>query len=87
MTDKVESADIDAKVATAIVSADIDAKVTTAIEAKLMEKLSNSTEIIKKELEPSWARVVSQSVDSKFEKVAEDVNKVQQTLADVKIKE
>ena len=61
----------------------IDTKVETAIEAKLVDP--KSTEIIKRGLEPSWTQVVSQSVDSKLQKVTVDVTKVQQTLADVKV--
>lgn len=56
----------------------------TAIEAKLVDNIAKSTELIRKELEPSWASVVSREVDSKFEKVNVDVTKVQQTLVEVK---
>jgi len=63
----------------------LDTKVETAIEAQLVD-VSKSAELIKKELEPSWASVVSQEVDNKLGKVSVDVTKVQQTLADVKVK-
>ena len=62
----------------------VDAKLETAIEAKLVDSITKSTEIIRKELEPSWASVVSKEVDSKLEKVNVDVTKVQQTLVEVK---
>jgi hypothetical protein len=42
--------------------------------------------LIKKQLESSWASVVAKEVDCKFESVTVDVTKVQQTLADVKVK-
>ena len=62
-----------------------DTKLETAIEAKLVDNLSKNAETIKKKLEPSWESVIAQAVDSKLEQVSGDVNKVQQTLADVKV--
>ena len=63
-----------------------DTKLDTAIEAKLVENLPKSVEAIRKELEPSWASVAAQAVDSKLGQVSGDVDKVQQTLAEVKVR-
>ena len=63
-----------------------DTKLEVSIEAKLVDNITKSAELIRKELEPSWAGIVAKEVDCKFERVAGDVTKVQQTLSDVKIK-
>jgi hypothetical protein len=67
----------------------IDTKLETAMEAKLVENFVKSADVIRKELEPSWASVVAKELDSKFEqmeKVSADVSSVQKTLEEVKVK-
>jgi flagellin-like hook-associated protein FlgL len=67
----------------------MDTKLETAIEAKLVENIVKSANVIRKELEPSWATVVAKELDSKFEKmekVSADVSSVQKTLEEVKSK-
>ena len=63
-----------------------DTKLDVAIEAKLVENLPKNLEAIRKVLEPSWASVAAQAVDKKLGQVSGDVNKVQQTLAEVQVK-
>ena len=64
----------------------VDTKLETAVEAQLISNITKSSELIRKELEPSWASVVSREVDSKLGQVSVDVTKVQQTLVEVKSK-
>ena len=61
----------------------------TAIEAKLVENIVKSAGIIQKELEPSWASVVTKELDGKFEKIEKvslDMWNVRKTLEEVKSK-
>jgi len=69
--------------------ADFDSKFVTDFGARVLENIVKSSDIIRKELEPSWASVVAKELDCKFEKmnkVASEVVIVQQTLQDVKSK-
>ena len=63
-----------------------DTKLDTAIEAKLVESLTKNADTIKEKFEPSWTSVVAKAVDSKLGQVSGEVNKVQETLAEVKVK-
>lgn len=62
--------------------AENETKLETAIEAKLVE----SVDSIKKELEPSWASIVGQEVNTKFETVSKDVTLVKSVLEDTRKK-
>lgn len=57
----------------------LDTKLETMVEAKLID-----VDSIKKDIEPSWAKIVAKEVDTKFSNVSADVVKVQQTLEEVK---
>jgi len=59
-----------------------DTKLETAIEAKLVQSVAE----IKKDLEPTWASLVTKEVDSKFEKVSRDVTSVKTVLEDTRKK-
>ena len=57
-------------------------KLETAIEAKLVDSVG----IIKKDLGPSWASLVSKEVTNQFERVSKDVSTVQSVLDDTRKK-
>src|SRR3989442_3584122 len=57
-----------------------DTKLETAIEAKLVDSVGS----IKKDLEPSWATIVSKEVTNQFQRVSKDVSSVQAVLEDTR---
>ena len=63
-----------------------DTKLEMAIKTKLVENLTKNAETIKEKLKPNWSSVVAKAVDSKLWQVSGEVNKVQETLAEVKVK-
>ena len=85
VTGKVKSLNDEVKAVRGQIS-QTDTKLDMAIEAKLVENLSKNVQVIRKQLEPSWASVAAQAVDNKLGQVSGDMDKVQQTLAEVKVK-
>jgi hypothetical protein len=59
-------------------------EVSDLIEQKLADNESSVLEKTKKEMQPSFAEIVSSQVASKFEKVSTDMSKVQQVLDETK---
>ena len=55
-----------------------ETKLETAIEAKLVD----TVDIVKKDLEPSWATIVNKEVSTQFERVSTDISSVQVLVED-----
>lgn len=65
---------------------DLVSKTETKLENTIETRMVESVDSIKKDLEPTWASIVGKEVDTKFEKVSNDVTLVQSVLEDTRKK-